>query len=146
MLTSRFFGLALICPALLLLSAVLPALAPVSIVYGIGLIALAILDRRQAGSAAQFEISRAHDQKLSLAALNRIVLNITSRTDHAVGVTVRDEPPDLFVGADLATRSGTVGPRETITLDYSVRPLRRGDFAFGILNVRWTGPLRFYTR
>src|SRR5216683_882740 len=146
MITSRFFGLALICPALLLLSAALTALVPVAIVYGIGLIALAVLDRRQAGSAAQFQIVREHDQKLSLGALNRITLNITSRTDHPISVTVRDEPPDLFVGADLATRSGTVGPHETITLEYSIRPLRRGDFVFGNLNARWTGPLRFYTR
>src|SRR5207245_681495 len=131
MLTPRFFGLVLICPALLLLSSTLPALVPVAIVYGIGLIALAILDRRQAGTAAQFQITREHDPKLSLGALNRIALNITSRTDHPISVTVRDEPPDLFVGADRATRSGAVGPRETITLDYSVRPLRRGDFAFG---------------
>jgi uncharacterized protein (DUF58 family) len=33
-----------------------------------------------------------------------------------------------------------------MTLTYPLRPLRRGDFEFGDLNLRWTGPLRFYTR
>src|SRR5689334_439631 len=115
MLTPRFFALALICPALLLISAALPAFGLVALVYGLGLIVLLILDRRQAGPAAQFQITREHDQKLSLGALNHITLRIVSRTDHPIDVTVRDEPPELFVGADQVTRTTTVAARETVT-------------------------------
>ncbi len=146
MLTPRFFGLALICPALLLASLFAPALVPIALIYGLGLVILAVLDRRQAGTAAQFEVKRQHDAKLSLGVLNRVALRITSRAPRPITVTVRDEPPDLFVGAEQATRSSVVLPRETIALNYTVRPLRRGDFAFGNLNLRWDGPLRFYTR
>ncbi|MEP7286299.1 MAG: DUF58 domain-containing protein [Chloroflexota bacterium] len=146
MLTLRFFGLALICPALLILSAVLPFLAPVALVYMLGLIWLAVLDRRRAGSITQFQIAREHDQKLSLGALNRIAIRVTSRADRSVALTIHDEPPMLFIGADRATLTGSIAPRETITFDYMLRPLRRGNFTFGDLNVRWQGPLRFYTR
>src|SRR5258706_7492474 len=146
MLTPRFFGLALICPALLLASLFAPALVPIALIYGLGLVILAVLDRRQAGTAAQFEVKGQDDAKLSLWRMNRVALRITSSAPRPITVTVRDEPPDLFVGAEQATRSSVVLPRETIALNYTVRPLRRGDFAFGNLNLRWDGPLRFYTR
>jgi uncharacterized protein (DUF58 family) len=146
MLTPRFFGLALICPVLLLASLFAPALTCVALIYGLVLVVLLILDRRQAGPAKQFEVKRQHDDKLSLGVLNRVALHVTSRAPRSLTIIIRDEPPDLFVGAEQATRSGLVHPREPVTFAYNVRPLRRGDFAFGDLNLRWDGPLRFYLR
>jgi uncharacterized protein (DUF58 family) len=146
MLTPRFFILALVGPALLILAAWLTFLAPVAIVYMLTLAILVWLDRWRAGPAHQFRVTRDHDQKLSLGVPNRIAINVSARVQQPIEITVRDEPPVLFVGAEAATRQGNVAPRETLTFEYAVRPLRRGDFAFGDLNLRWTGPLRLYTR
>ncbi len=146
MFTPRFFVLTLAAPVLLLLGEIYPALVPIAVIYGLGLLILLTLDRSGAGPASQFTVRRMHDQKLSLGAENRIVLEVRSRAPRPVDITVRDEPPDLFVGADLATRQTVIPPGETVTLDYAVRPLRRGDFAFGDLNLRWNGPLHFFTR
>lgn len=146
MFTARFYLLALICPALLILSAALPPLAPVGVVYGVGMLILVFLDRRNAGNRSQLEIARAHDQKLSLGVPNRVTVRVTSRAPRALQVEIADEVPPLFVGWDKASGNVTVAPRETAEFAYHVRPPRRGDFAFGDLNVRWPGPLGFYLR
>ncbi len=146
MLTTRFFVLALVCPVLLLLAEALPFLTPVAVVYGIGMLALAWLDRQRAGRVGQFEVTRLHDQKLSLGVPNRVTIRLRSRAPRPVRITVRDEPPYQFVGSEGAMPGATVQPGETLDLGYHVRPLQRGDFAFGDLNLRWDGPLQFFTR
>jgi len=146
MLTTRFLIFALLCPVMLIASVALPFLTPVAILYGLGLIGFAWVDRQQAGAIDRFRIVREHDDKLSLGVQNRIAIRVSSRADYRITMIIRDEPPDLFVGADSATRSGTIAPGETVTFEYTVRPLRRGDFEFGNLNLRWKGPLGFYTR
>jgi uncharacterized protein (DUF58 family) len=146
MLTTRLYLLALGCPALLVLSAFWPFLAPVGIAYGLGMALLAWLDWRAAGAGAQFELVRSHDSKLSLGALNRVTVRIHSRAPRPVEILIRDEPPELFVGADKAIVKAAIAPRETVELSYEVRPLRRGDFAFGDLHARWAGPLRLVVK
>src|SRR5437660_841680 len=96
--TLRAFGLLLGCPVLLLLAAAVPILTPVAFIYGIGIVILIVLDRRSAGPADQFTVSRTHEPKLSLGAQNRIVMHVISRASRAISLTVRDEPPELFVG------------------------------------------------
>jgi uncharacterized protein (DUF58 family) len=145
-LTVRFFVLALVCSVLLLLAEFFPFLTPIAVAYGLGLLILAWLDRRSAGTIEQFRIQREHDQKLSLGVANRVAIELTSRANHVTELIVRDEPPSLFVGADKATLSVSIPPREMTVLEYHVRPLQRGDYAFGDLNLRWVGPLRFYAR
>ncbi len=146
MWTGRFFALALAVPALLVVGAWLPVLVPAAVVYGLGLAALLILDRFSAGGVDQFRLERLHDQKLSLGVPNQVTLRITSRAARPLTVTVRDEPPLLFGGAEGAEVQGAIEPRQTLDLAYHLRPLKRGDYAFGDLNLRWSGPLRFYTR
>lgn len=146
MLTWRFFGFALAVPLLLLLGEWLPPLAPVAVVYGLGLAILLWLDRRAAGTAAQFRVERRHDQKLSLGAENRVTLRVASRAPRPVSLTIRDEPPLLFVGAESAIVQRHFAPHESADLAYTVRPLKRGDYAFGDLTLRWTSPLNFFVR
>ncbi|HLY26199.1 MAG TPA: hypothetical protein VKQ72_07655, partial [Aggregatilineales bacterium] len=146
MITPRFFALALISPALLLLSLFAPILIVVGVLYGVTMIALAVLDRQRAGNASQLTISRQHDEKLSLGVLNRIVLRVRSSAGRPIAFAIRDEPPALFVGGEDALRSAVIESRDTLELDYTVRPLRRGDFRFGNLNLRWDGPLGLYRR
>ena len=146
MLTLRFFGLSLGVPTLLLIGTWLPGIVPVAVIYGLALLVLLVLDRRAAGRADQFRVERQHDNKLSLGAANRIAIQITSRARRAVDLVIRDEPPVQFVGADCADLYTTLAPLESTELTYWIRPLKRGDYRFGDLNIRWSSPLQFFTR
>jgi uncharacterized protein (DUF58 family) len=146
MFTLRWYGLALLFPVFLLSGLIFPWIVPVALVYGIGLLLVTLLDRQSAGSARQFEVKRLHDQKLSLGAPNRIIMQVEARGQRRTQITVRDEPPLIFVIPDGVTRQATISPRETLSLDYYARPVQRGDFKFGDLNLRWLGPLGLYTR
>ena len=149
MLTIRFLALALFVPALLLLSALLPILAFVATLYGIGLLVVTWLDRQAAGTASQFTIQRLHDDKLSLGTSNPITLAVESRVGRSVTLTLRDEPPLLFNGSDYENSTHTltgVMPRTPTEATYYVRPVKRGDFDFGDINLRYDSPLGLYTR
>lgn len=168
MLTLRWFGLALLFPALLLLAGALPALTLPALVYALGLLILTWLDRRSAGNVSQFRLTRQHDLKLSLGVRNPITLQIESLAPRPINITLRDEPPLGFVISQpswaqtdapedestpsqspahaLPTLAHTLLPRESASLIYHVRPLQRGDFDFGHVNLRWSSPLRLYTR
>ncbi|MAT97247.1 MAG: DUF58 domain-containing protein [Anaerolineaceae bacterium] len=88
----------------------------------------------------RFDIRREHDQKLSLGADNPIKVFVRNRSNRPAKVWLRDEPPDEF---NISERllSSDIAPRRTWEATYYVHPLRRGDYQFGNLNLRWQGPL-----
>lgn len=124
----------------------LPGLVPVAVIYGLVLTVACGMDRRAAGLVEQFRIARHHDNKLSLGAANRITLHITSRTSRPVLLILRDEPPVQFIGAAEADLTVLLAPFASAEVAYRVRPLKRGDYRFGDLNLRWSSPLGFYVR
>lgn len=113
--------------------------------YVLFVFAMLIFDRRMAGDIKQFELTRAHDNKLSLGAENPIRLELRNRAWRRVHFTVRDEPPELFK-IETRTLEGDAAPRGTWEAVYHVRPLRRGDYQFGDLTLRWLGPLGLVLR
>lgn len=146
MLTVRFLGLALIAPALLILAAFAPALAWIAGVYLLGLVVLVILDRAVAGPPDPFRIERTHDAKLSLGAANPIRITVESRLSRPVTLLLHDDVPLLFAAADDFPFAFNLQPRQPQTITYNVRPVRRGDFAFGDMTIRYSSPLGLYTR
>lgn len=146
MLTPRWFALALVVPALLLLGGALPLLVLAALFYAAALLGITWLDRRGAGGIDQFHVQRLHDSKLSLGAANLIRLTVEWRGGRAVDVTVHDEPPLEFTNSGAAQQTLTIAPRETQTMQYAVMPNQRGDYRFGDVNLRWLSPLRLYVR
>ncbi|NUM49146.1 MAG: DUF58 domain-containing protein [Anaerolineales bacterium] len=104
-----------------------------------------LLDRRLAGGVKRFEVERIHDNRLSLGAENPIRVTVYNRERTRVAFWVRDEAPEQF---KISTRllEGEVAPRQMWEGGYHVRPLRRGDYAFGNLVLRWRGPLGLVIR
>ena len=88
----------------------------------------------------RFDIRREHDQKLSLGADNPIKIFVRNRSNRPAKVWLRDEPPDAFNVSERLL-SSEIAPRRTWEATYYVHPLRRGDYQFGHLNLRWQGPL-----
>ncbi len=121
------------------------ALQWVAGVYLLFCLALFAFDWRMAGDARRFEVSRTHDTKLSLGADNPVHLAVRNRSRRPVTFWLRDEPPDAFeIGARVLT--GIAPAQNFWRGGYSVRPLRRGDYGFGDLNLRWLGPLGLVVR
>lgn len=123
-----------------------PLLQWVGLAYVILLLLLLALDWRLAQPLThRFELRRDHDDKLSLGADNPITLTVRNRSPRPITIAARDEPPDEF-GVDVRVVYGRVPPRQQWQTTYHVHPLRRGDYAFGKLNLRWPGPLGLIMR
>ena len=103
------------------------------------------LDWRLAQGVTQFDVRRVHDTRLSLGVENRITVELRNRSNRAIEFAVRDEPPPRFQFEDTY-RQGRVGPRETWQGNYMVLPPKRGDYRFGDVHVRWSGPLGLIRR
>ena len=113
--------------------------------YALFVISMMYIDWRMAGDIKQFDLTREHDNKLSLGAENPVRVRLRNRSWRGTSFTVRDEAPELFK-IETRTMDGQVAPRGTWEHVYHVRPLRRGDYQFGDLTLRWQGPLGFIIR
>jgi uncharacterized protein (DUF58 family) len=143
--TLRGILLLLIAAPIMALGTWAPAMEWLAGFYALLNLALFALDWRLAGRVDRFEVSRQHDIKLSLGAENPILLLVRNRSRRPAIFWVRDEPPDAF---NIETRifSGSVPARSSWQQSYRVRPLQRGDYQFGNLNLRWQGPLGLVVR
>ncbi|MBI4322388.1 MAG: DUF58 domain-containing protein [Chloroflexi bacterium] len=83
-----------------------------------------------------FEVTRVCDSKLSLAADNAVELHLYNGSPYAVRLALRDEFPVGF-RTDHWHVDGVAAPRSVLLLTYSVKPLRRGDYRFGDINLRY---------
>lgn len=143
-LTRRAVLLLLLAAPFLVLGTWAPALQWVALIYALLAALLIALDWRLSGSVAQFEALREHDSRLSLGADNPIRLTVRRRPGlegrAASPLWVRDEPPEEFV-IERRILEGELPARGSWQGSYYVRPLRRGDYRFGDINLRWQGPL-----
>ncbi len=143
--TTRTLLFLLLTAPLLALGAWLPFMEWIAWGYALFILALMYFDWRMAGDIKQFDLEREHDTKLSLGAENPIRLSLRNRTRHSISFTVRDEPPELFK-IETRTVEGQVAARGTWEFIYHGRPLRRGDYQFGDLSLRWLSPLGLVIR
>lgn len=139
--TNRGILILLLTAPLLAAATWLPAMQWVALAYFVAVCFLLGLDWRTAESIQKrFDIRREHDQKLSLGADNPIKILVRNRGKRPAKVWLRDEPPDAFTISERLL-AGEIAPRRTWEATYYVHPLRRGDYHFGNLNLRWQGPL-----
>ncbi|NDJ36823.1 MAG: DUF58 domain-containing protein, partial [Chloroflexi bacterium] len=131
-----------------------PVIAAGAFIPGAGWLALAmsvvivllfVLDAVAAGDVNSFQVERIHDDRLSLAANNPIRLRVVSLRRRRTKLTLRDEPPEEFI-IERRILEGTVLPRQPWEAVYHVRPIRRGDYTFGDITLRWVGPLGLLQR
>jgi uncharacterized protein (DUF58 family) len=144
-LTNRGILLLLLAAPFLAAATWAPALQWVGGSYILLCLILFAVDWHRAGAVDHFVIRREHDTKLSLGTENPIHLSLRNRQARPVRFQVRDEPPEAFAIAERIL-GGEVGARQRWHDVYHVRPLRRGDYTFGNLNLRWHGPLGLVVR
>jgi uncharacterized protein (DUF58 family) len=144
-LTTRGLLLLLVAAPLIAAATWAPGLELAAALYVLACVVLFALDWRLAGSLKRFDLARRHDNRLSLNAVNPIHLSLRNRGRRPVTFWLRDEPPDAFE-IDARVLAGTapgLGGWEGV---YGVRPLRRGNYLFGALNLRWLSPLGLLVR
>jgi uncharacterized protein (DUF58 family) len=114
-------------------------------VYALLVFFLFIIDWRMAGNISRFDIERQHENKLSLGVQNPVTVNVRNRSRRGTSFKVRDEAPEAF---QIETRvmRGDVKPLGAWSQVYHLQPLRRGDYAFGNITMRWRGPLGLVDR
>jgi uncharacterized protein (DUF58 family) len=155
--------------ALLVIAALvgLGTVTPVALVLAgmlfVALVIACVADWRISAKPAQFDVTRLHDQRLSLGAENAVTISIRYSGTRRTQLIARDEYPPTFYAStpvlDATSRKVdaspvalerasalAINPAETATLSYTLRPPRRGDYAFGALNLRWDGALGLVRR
>lgn len=143
--TLRSILLLLSAAPLMVLGTWVPGLELAGWAYALLIFGLLALDWRLAGSIRRFEVTRYHDTKLSLGAENPILVAVRNRDRHPVVFWLRDEPPEAF-GIEKRIIDGQAAALGEWKGSYHVRPLRRGDYSFGDINLRWRGPLGLVIR
>ena len=126
-------------------AALAPALLWLAIAYTLAVGALVAADYFVTTRPAELEAERINDTKLSLGADNLITLLLANRGRRPIKFQVRDEFPHQF-DADAVTLAGEIAPYDIYEARYHVRPVGRGDFAFGDINIRYLSTLKTFMR
>jgi uncharacterized protein (DUF58 family) len=140
-LTRRAILVLLLAAPLMAASAWLPLLSAVAAGYLLVCLALIALDARLGRPGYRLEITRSYEQKLNLGIENPVSLRMFNPGRRAVVFSLRDEPPAADFKFEEPIFQGAVQPRQEWQARYPVTPLRRGNYAFGNLTLRWQAPL-----
>ncbi len=112
----------------------------IGLLHNLCLIALVLVDRRELRAIDQIVIAREFDEPLSLGTPNLVSVIITNKSAIPLQVKIRDEPPQEL-RAESHNLSTLVVPGKICTLGYHMTPTKRGQYAFGRLNARFSTPL-----
>ena len=145
MLTARALLLLALAAPLIAAATWVPILEWLAGLYAFACGLLFLADRRAAKDISHFEVRRLHETRLSLGADNAVRILVRNRTAYRTEFSIRDETPSEFE-SDGFVLSGAAESGEAWEGHYTVRPLRRGDFRFGDLHLRWSGPLGLFIR
>lgn len=106
---------------------------------------LCILDWQRTPDPTALRVTRQVEARLSLGAANPVIFQFVNRSRYPLRLLVRDEPPDgLLTTGEMAHLPIAAGSASE--LRYNVQPPRRGDFAFGRVNVRYRSLLGLFDR
>ena len=105
-------------------------------VYLLAVVGLLCADALTSPRREHFQLERRCDSRLSLAANNPVQLRLYNASKRPVSASLRDEFPASFQ-TDAWQLVGMAPPLGELTLIYHLKPLRRGDYTFGDLNLRY---------
>lgn len=121
-----------------------PTLLPLSVWMTVGIVVLALLDVLVSPRPIRIVVERETSDVMSVGALNMVKLHLHNQNSSSVLVQVHDEPP---LPGDLHELPATtrIGPRQSVTLTYHVRPHHRGRGQFGTVFLRMRSRLFLWT-
>ncbi|GIV98487.1 MAG: hypothetical protein KatS3mg057_3144 [Herpetosiphonaceae bacterium] len=122
-----------------------PSLWPAPLLYLLAVATLVVIDWRITPKPKSLEVARINEAKLSIGVPNRIAVAVHNSSSRPLQLEVRDEFPIDFPSDTLIMRAA-LDPGATEELVYHVRPLRRGDYRFGDINIRYLSALGTFKR
>ena len=145
-LGKRIFYVLAVLIVLFLFSYWVHTLYPIALVglFLLAIIALfdsILLFKRKDGILATRELA----EKFSNSDLNEVPLRIQNKYGFKIAYTIIDEIPVHFQKRDFL-KSGSIPARAKKSLIYRLRPVDRGVYTFGKLNIYVSSPLRFVKR
>ncbi len=106
-----------------------------AVLWYMGIIALAITDRRTAPEPAEISVIRDVSDTLSIGSENTVSLRVRNGSDQIARLTLTDSYPNSMTVHDNAPErlavTITVAPRSRRTATYVVTPTKRGNHKFG---------------
>jgi uncharacterized protein (DUF58 family) len=134
--TLRLYLILLAGAVLIAGAAITPLMIWIAVAYLTVVAVLASADFLLTDRPAVLDVERINDSRLSLGASNPVTILIASRARRRLILQIRDEHPDE-IPADVTVLSGAVDPFALLEVRYHLRPLRRGDYMFGDINLRY---------
>jgi uncharacterized protein (DUF58 family) len=143
--TLRLLLLLLLGALLIAGAALAQALLWLALFYFFAIVVLVATDVILTPRPDQIEVERLNDTKLSLGAENLVMVLMANRSDRRLRFMLRDEYPHQFP-SDAVILSGELFPYDVYEARYHVRPLQRGDYHFGDINLRYHSQLWTFIR
>ena len=146
--TQRLFLLILVAAPLLAAAAFWPGFVWIALIYLLVLAVVAWTDWRVSPAPGQWRLRRQHEERLSLAADNRVEVFVTlDGPARPTRVWLRDTPPTTFrIVEGEPVLAGAVAAGDAERFAYHLWPPRRGDYTFGDLYLRWESVLGLLRR
>ena len=134
-LTNRFFALFGLVALFFVASYLVPFWFPVAITFFALTAALAIADVLLLfNKKIHLEVERKLPKLLSLSDANKVVLEIINHAPRPLNLTIIEELPVQFQKRDFEKKlSLMAGERQG--LSYEIRPVTRGEYEFGVVNL-----------
>jgi uncharacterized protein (DUF58 family) len=145
--TTRFYTIMGALALLFILAYFFPLLYPAALflVAGYGLLLTVDLFFLFTATKDPFPLTREMAQRFSNGDDNTISLHMHNRFQFPVTVTILDELPYQFQLRDFKLQS-VLKPGEKKTLDYTLRPVERGEYLFGDTNTFIKSPIGLVQR
>src|SRR5215212_10564723 len=113
-----------------------PWLRWAALVYDVVLLALAAFDARRSRLPAGLEILREFGGRFHIGAETEVRVRVDNHTPRTLRLKLKDEyPPELLL-VSAREAEMEVGPQESKSLVYTLKPQRRGRYEFGRVAVR----------
>ncbi|MBI3961708.1 MAG: DUF58 domain-containing protein, partial [Deinococcus sp.] len=103
-----------------------------------------VLDWWLAPKPGQLVVERVVSPRLYLAAENPVTITIRNQTSRLLPLELRDEPPERFRASQIFF--GLHAPPGRSQVDYQVVPPARGAYRFGLISLRYPGPVGLVRR
>ncbi len=143
---NTFFRYLAVLAAIFVLSYWVSILYPIAWLLALLLIALLVFDVYLLYQGKKrLEAERLVPQKLSNSDLNTIRIEFRSTYPFKTFITVIDELPPQFQKRDFEHKA-SLGSGEYREFTYLVRPVERGEYVFGNLNIYASSPLKIVKR
>lgn len=139
--TRRFIIIASIGLILLIITPIPTINNLIFIAYNLLCIALLAADYIISPKLAHFTIKRDIKRSLVFNAENTISVFVTSTYKKPVSLSLRDDFPYAHFPVGSEDMSALVMPNETALFSYNVTPMKRGNFTFGKMYLKYSGVL-----